>query len=90
MQWLIADKPTDYAGKRYRTGQRFQVENRHVGIFTTLGNAHIEPPPEKPRRKYKRRDMVAENNTALNAAAIIAADDDFSWCMDNPHESSSD
>lgn len=84
MQWLIADKPTDYAGKRYRAGQRFQVANRDAGILTTLGNAHIEPAPEKPKRKYKRRDMQAENNAALTAA------DDYSWCMDISRESPTD
>lgn len=48
-----------YKGKRVADGELFDADERDVFVMTRAINPLATEQTEKPRRKYKRRDMVA-------------------------------
>ncbi len=66
-----SDEKAKEVGDTIKKGERLYV-SPHPPI-----SGPNEPLPQPiVKRKYKRRDMTAENNSALEAG-------DYSWCMDN-------
>lgn len=70
---LIAKKSLIYSGKRIKTGEEFAAERRFGTLFIAIGKAKLapvkepepikEPEPPKPKRVYRRKDMIAENES---------------------------
>jgi hypothetical protein len=73
---LIATKAFSYAGARLRVGQEFSAKSKgDARVLQALGRAALAPAAtpsaagvEKPKRTYKRRDLVAEPTNAPPAA----------------------
>ena len=60
---LIALKPFDHRGTHYRTGERFEAEPVTAAILTRKRDARFaEADVPKPKRTYRRRDLVAESS----------------------------
>jgi len=61
---LIALKPFDHRGTHYRTGERFESEPVTAAILTRKRDARFatEADVPKPKRAYRRRDLVAESS----------------------------
>ena len=58
---LVALRAFIYQGKSYREGQAFDIEPVHAAILNRQRHARLlEPGQPKPKRQYRRRDMVAE------------------------------
>lgn len=47
----------------FDNGKRRQVSHRDANLLTLLGKGHVaEDKPKRTKRKYKRKDMTAEND----------------------------
>lgn len=59
---LVALKYLKFSGKEFRRGDVFETENTYGRILINrrVASLYSEPPQEKPKRSYNRRDMTAE------------------------------
>lgn len=70
---LTAEKSFTYGGKRYAPGDPIEAKPRDARLLLAIGRARVLVEPvaetvvnepsldEKPKRKYKRRDLKAED-----------------------------
>jgi len=61
-------RPLRYDRQSYLPGDVFDAEELHAKILVSIGKAGIQTaameadePKRRPRRRYKRRDITAEN-----------------------------
>ena len=55
---LIAKFAYTYADKSLKVGDEFEAPEKDAHLLTVTGRA---VPADKPKRKYQRRDLVAES-----------------------------
>lgn len=60
MQFLVANKPFELGRRSLKAGDRFEIAPQWANTLILAGLAHAETEAERPKRKYKRRDMTAE------------------------------
>lgn len=69
---LIAKQSFTYDNRRLKAGDVFSCSTTHAGLLIAIGRADEAPPPvpvkfvdwpaePKPKRRYRRRDMVEES-----------------------------
>lgn len=63
---LIATKPLTYEAKVLKIGDEFEAPELHARIFKEHGQARdadeaVKEPEQKTKRRYRRRDMRAED-----------------------------
>jgi hypothetical protein len=60
MVYMIADRSFSYRGIRRAIGERFEVDEGHVELFSKIGHAHVDNDSGGGSLEYATRMMTAK------------------------------